>query len=669
MAMGGNGEAGVRAPAAWLPFVAAALFTLIAVVGVSKVYRLQADLQREALRSDLVTRLGVIRARLESNLTAPLLISRGLVSQIIFHEGMGNDEFMHSAELLIQDYPAIRNLTLARGTAIAAVYPYEPNKAAIGTDYRDRPDQWGTVERALKSRRPVVAGPVDLVQGGTALIGRVPVFMPIRDGGEARLYGLVSVVINIPVVFSASGLVDPDNLPFRAALRGRDGMGRAGAMIWGDEAVFSASPVEMEVSLPDGKWLMAAVPRRGWEVDDGQLRMTALMGTAVAALCAVLSFGLAVYALLRRRSLVHLAESEERYRALMETAPVAVVLHSDGVVLFANTEAGRMVHAPPGESPVGRPVLDFVHSDSRELVAARTRDLLAAPEGAGKVMGGPVRYMTFDGLVIDTEVVSTRITLAGRPAILSVVRDVTERRRAEEERERLLDSLRRSNEDLQQFAYIASHDLQEPLRNVAGYVQLLGRRYRGRLDPDADTFIDYAVRGTKRMQELIGDLLEYSRLQPEGSPPPTIPSRDALEDALHDLETAIDESGALIEVEGEMPQVAAWPRELSRIFVNLIGNAVKYRVPGQLPRIRVSVRRHDNEWIFSVSDNGIGIEASYQERIFTMFNRLHSRDVYEGTGIGLAICRKLVQHNGGRIWVESNPGEGSTFRFSLPIPE
>lgn len=654
-----------RKPSAWLPFVVAAFVTLCSGVALLQLYALQSERRQEAARAELVSHLSVLRARLEYNLTSPLLITRGLVAQLVFHDGMSDGDFARASSLVMQDYDAIRNLAMSRGTVITSVYPAEPNRAVLGTDYRDLPGQWPAVERAINSRKPVVAGPVNLIQGGTALIGRVPVFLPDPGGGEPKLFGLISVVIDIPKVFAASG-IDAATLPLELALRGRDGLGRTGAMIWGDEAIFARSPVEMEVTLPDGTWAMAATPKGGWAGDDGDLRITRGMVVVLFALTALASFGWAVYAGRQRRAQRHMAESEERYRALMETAPMAVIVHRDGRILFANPQASRMLKVPEGQSLAGREIFDFVHADSRDALAERVEAVLSKPDS---LSDGSPRYVTAEGDTIETEVISTRVSLDDQPAVLSVVHDVTDRLRAEAERETLLESLQRSNEDLQQFAYIASHDLQEPLRNVAGYVQLLGRRYRGRLDKDADEFIAFAVQGTKRMQEMIANLLDYSRLRHDDGEPERIDSRIPLDEALADLGAAMDESGAVVEVVGTMPMVSARRVELARVFLNLVGNAIKYRRGDTVPRIRISARRDGLHWVFSIADNGIGMEPASLDHIFTLFQRLHSRQTYDGTGIGLAICRKLIQHNGGRIWAESEPGRGSTFHFSLPTAD
>ncbi len=239
-----------------------------------------------------------------------------------------------------------------------------------------------------------------------------------------------------------------------------------------------------------------------------------------------------------------------------------------------------------------------------------------------------------------------------------------QRKQAEEKLKETMEELERSNQELGHFAYVASHDLQEPLRMVASYVQLLKKRYKGKLDDDADEFIGFAVDGAKRMQGLINDLLTYSRVGTKGKPFEPTNSETIFKQATDNLKIAIEESAAVITHE-PLPTVMADGSQLSQLLQNLIGNGIKFKSDGQ-PQINVSAQKKDNEWLFSVHGNGIGIDPKDQERIFKIFQRLHSRSEYPGTGIGLAVCKKIVERHGGRIWVESEPGEGSTFYFTIP---
>jgi two-component system, sensor histidine kinase and response regulator len=237
-----------------------------------------------------------------------------------------------------------------------------------------------------------------------------------------------------------------------------------------------------------------------------------------------------------------------------------------------------------------------------------------------------------------------------------LAQDIAARKLTEQE-------LARSNAELEQFAYVASHDLQEPLRMIASYTQLLARRYKGKLDADADDFIGFAVDGAARMQQLIRDLLSYSRLTTQAKPLALASSDAACKAAIANLQKSIEDSAAVVSV-GPLPTLMADATQLTQLFQNLIGNAIKYRNERR-PEIFVTARPDRNQWVFSIQDNGIGIEPQYFERIFQMFQRLHTRDKYAGTGIGLALCRKIAERHGGNIWVESQPGNGSRFLFTI----
>ncbi|CAN5860379.1 N/A [soil metagenome] len=227
------------------------------------------------------------------------------------------------------------------------------------------------------------------------------------------------------------------------------------------------------------------------------------------------------------------------------------------------------------------------------------------------------------------------------------------------------EELQRSNQELEQFAYVASHDLQEPLRMVSSYMQLIERRYKGKLDADADQFIDFAVDGAKRMQALIQALLAYSRVGSRGKPLEPTSSAKVFEEVMANLQIAIEEAGATV-THDELPTVMADATQLSQLLQNLASNALKFR-GAEAPRIHIGVKKEKRNWIFSAHDNGIGIEQQFFDRIFVIFQRLHTRGEYPGTGIGLAVCRKIVERHGGRIWLESEPGKGTTFYFTIPV--
>jgi light-regulated signal transduction histidine kinase (bacteriophytochrome) len=253
----------------------------------------------------------------------------------------------------------------------------------------------------------------------------------------------------------------------------------------------------------------------------------------------------------------------------------------------------------------------------------------------------------------------------GSTRFRAVIIDISERKQVDEKLSQVMEELTRSNEELEKFAYVASHDLQEPLRMVSSFARLLENRYKGKLDQDADDFINFAVDGANRMQVLITDLLAYSRVGRWSNEFKEVSSEAVLERALSNLKTVVEQRGAVV-TRDPLPVMMGDDSQLAQLFQNLIGNAVKF-CKDRTPHIHVSSERRGNKWVFSIRDNGIGIAPEYFERIFLIFQRLHGKQEYPGTGIGLAICRKVAERHGGRIWVESEPGSGSTFYFTIPM--
>jgi signal transduction histidine kinase/ABC-type amino acid transport substrate-binding protein len=267
-------------------------------------------------------------------------------------------------------------------------------------------------------------------------------------------------------------------------------------------------------------------------------------------------------------------------------------------------------------------------------------------------------------ITIKDKVFSSTIHFAREFDVVRIyAHDITARKRAEQEREKLLEELTRSNTELEQFAYIASHDLQEPLRMISSYVELIDRRYRGKLDSDADEFIEYIVGGTTHMKTLLNDLLTYSRVGRRTEPFSIVDLGSAFDSAVMNLKAVIDENHAAITRDG-LPTVMADRMQMVQVLQNLIANGVKFR-GNEPPRVHVSADHGEREWTIRVRDNGIGIDPRYYDKLFIIFKRLHSREEYPGTGIGLATCKKIIERHGGRIWIESEPGKGSTFCFTI----
>jgi PAS domain S-box-containing protein len=376
--------------------------------------------------------------------------------------------------------------------------------------------------------------------------------------------------------------------------------------------------------------------------------------------------------------------AEVRYRTLVEQLPVVTFLAAlDGGVneLYVSPQIEALLGFSQKEW-LEDPILWYtqLHPEDRE----RWHIDFAQTCATGDRFRSEYRFLARDGRVVwvhgEAQMVRDE---AGQPLFLQgMAYDITERKRAEEalravntELERRVrqrtaqleeanSELARSNAELEQFAYVASHDLQEPLRMVSSFTQLLAQRYQGKLGADADDFIGYVVEGAVRMQQLINDLLAYSRVGRSGKEFAPTDCSAVLAAVRANLRRSIEESGAEVLVES-LPTVWAEESQLLQLFQNLIGNAIKFHNKDEPPRVHVGASRQQDEWLFWVRDNGIGIEPQYSERIFFVFQRLHNRKEYPGTGIGLAVCKKVVERHGGRIWVESEMGKGSTFYFTL----
>jgi len=332
------------------------------------------------------------------------------------------------------------------------------------------------------------------------------------------------------------------------------------------------------------------------------------------------------------------AQAENEFRALLRAKPYSVVLADYNLPQWHGMDALRVLR----EEKLNTPLI---------LVSGALGDLGAVE----CIKQGVTDYILKD-------------RLARLPA---AVRAAMQERRLREERERAqhdlakkVEELARSNQELERFAYVASHDLQEPLRMVAAYTELLSERYRGKLDAQADKYIHYAVDGARRMRTLIQDLLEYSRLGRQRLQLVPVRFEVVVDIAVANLQATIVEHKAVIKREA-LPTLPSVQSTMVQVFQNLIGNAIKFRNSSP-PTIHISAEKGTNEWTFSIADNGIGIAPEFREDIFIIFKRLHTQQEYAGNGIGLAVCRKVIEQHGGRMWVTSEPGQGSTFRFTLP---
>jgi PAS domain S-box-containing protein len=349
-------------------------------------------------------------------------------------------------------------------------------------------------------------------------------------------------------------------------------------------------------------------------------------------------------------------EGEDIFRTAVDMAPNGILMvDADGRIILTNRQVETIFGYEPGEL-LGRPVESLLPERYRRHHVADRNRFFGEPVARAMGSGRDLYALRKDGREVPVEIGLAPVIQAGRSCVLASIIDITERKRSEAE-------LRRSNEELEQFAYVASHDLQEPLRMVSAYTQLLSERYRGRFDEKADRFLAFAADGAIRMQRLLEDLLSYSRVNTRGQPLVSTSLDEVLDRVLAHLQLSISQSGATI-TRDPLPVVRADSGQMEHVFLNLLGNALKFR-GNEAPAIHVGAESTGQQVRIYVKDNGIGIDPRYAERIFVIFQRLHQRGKYPGTGVGLAICKRIVERHGGRIWVESAPGKGATFHFTL----
>ena len=359
-----------------------------------------------------------------------------------------------------------------------------------------------------------------------------------------------------------------------------------------------------------------------------------------------------------------LRETEQRFRSFVEHAADAIFMVNERGTIVATNPASERMFGYAGDELVGSSVDTLLPDALRSRHIAHRAAFWSSPDARAMGAGMDLHARRKDGSEFPVAIGLTPLSAAGERLVAATVSDVTAQKRAEERLKQTVEDLGRSNRELEQFAYVASHDLQEPLRMVGNYTQLLARRYHGKLDGDADEFIGYAVDGAKRMQALINDLLSLSRVGTRGKELAVTDTEAVFSRTLEDLQAAMAEANAQI-THDLLPHVLADDVQLGQLLQNLIGNAIKFAGDGA-PQVHVSARPDGDRYVFSVRDNGIGIAQDYFEKIFVIFQRLHARQQYPGTGIGLAVCKKIVERHGGRIWVESEPGKGATFYFTLP---
>ncbi len=555
---------------------------------------------------------------------------------------------------------------------LSRITPDTPlTRRMLGFDIGSDPHHRATLEAAQANGVAAMSGRIEFEhyqdpehRAGFVIVKPVP-----RNGGASGgfVYTAVDVGAVIDKATADSGIAALSIEVSDADLPADDGLlFRATDFDTGRNALAAT------IEVADRTWNVRAQVRPGAPHAESRVPLAILAGGSMSAL---ILFAITWVLAGHRARALHLAatmttelrKSQRAQQAITDTANAGIITADrDGNILYMNPSAAASFGVSASEM-VGRSLTVLMPERFREAHLAGIARVGAGGPARAIGQNFEVAGLRSDGSEFPIEILLSAWTSDDQTYFTGFVRDITSRNEAQMLLMQKTRELERSNADLEQFAYVASHDLQEPLRMVASYVQLIARRYRGRLDSDADEFIGYAVDGATRMQRLIQDLLAYARVGRSGQAPIAAHVGQCAHTAVSQLQEAILETGATVHIDADC-EVRVVPSQLIQVFQNLVANALKFREQNA-PEVRIDCVVEDGWCHVRVGDNGIGIEPQHRERVFAIFQRLHTRREYAGTGIGLAICRKIVDGGGGRIWVESEPGAGSTFHFTLPAVE
>lgn len=616
--------------------------------------------RQAAERLEVLSKASTIRARLEGELNEHLRVTEAIAGLISVRGMLEDDEFQAVAKSLHSHARSMRNLGVAEGTTVRQVYPKAGNEAIIGVNYEALPMQWPLVERAIRERSSVLAGPVRLVQGGNGLIERTPIFRQ----SDQKFIGLVSLVLSSDSLFAASGMLEDPDLDIALARSANIAAFPSGLEVfYGRPSLVEQDPLQLGVRMLGAEWILLAAPRGGWTSGANFHPIRVVLQVVMALLVAIGVYALLSYVRRLREALSQVAEKEERLRLAQSIARMGDLKWAhNGRDMLWSEQVYHILGYPVGAGlarseelwrvifPEDQPLL----SESLQMVRTTHEPVVIK-----------VRLLTGDKSAHWGSFTLRWVPDANGGHLFATLTDITDQQREDEDRRRMVTRLRRSHDELEQFTWIASHHLQEPLRMISSYLQLLERRYSSLLDDDARAFVQFASKGALRMQNLILDLLAYTRITAEQPAKTCVRTRELADQICTKLDAEIKAAEAEISW-GELPEVLGWREHLYSLFHELVCNALQYRSAHRTPQISIGAMRSGGMWEFRVVDNGQGIDPVFHAQIFKIFRRLSTSEESQGTGIGLALCQRVVEQHGGSMTVESQVDQGATFIFTLP---
>lgn len=628
----------------YLPVIFGAGFLLIAGFYINSLHTQEV---KQELRISVSNQLSVIRAQLEGNINSNAQLVKGLVVAISTEPNMTQKRYAELSEPLLQSSSELRNIAAAPNLVIRYMFPIKGNESAIGLEYRKHPLQYNAVKNAIKLNKLVVAGPVNLVQGGQGFIARIPIYIKNDKSDKNNFWGIISAVIDSKILYESSGLTD-ENLNIEIAIRGKDALGDKGDVFFGDEKIFNLDPILAQATLPYGSWQLAAIPKGGWTDNS--------TGTAIFQLVLIFIFTfILVLLFVLTRFIIKKKENEALLTGLFELSPIGIALNDYETGKFINVN--NSIFKPTGYSRE-----EFINLSYWELTPkeyeSQEKQQLELMEKSNRYGPYEKEYIRKDGsrypVLLSGMVVHDS---HGKKLIWSIVEDITERKR--------IDRMK------SEFISTVSHELRTPLTSITGALSVTTEGVLGDLPDKALELLNVAFKNSKRLTYLINDLLDIEKLASNKMQfdMQVCELNQQIEEAVSSNQSYAEQYN--IELNSYLlntnVKVNIDIQRLQQVLSNLISNAVKFSIKGSHVDIRVTLN-HDVVRI-EIIDSGRGIPKEFHKHIFQRFAQADSSDtrVGSGTGLGLAISQELIEKMNGNIGFESVIGKGSTFYIELPI--
>lgn len=634
--------------------------------------RFQASLRAQTLRQ-----LEGIRLELESAISVDFYLTRGLIVYVAIHPDLSQSTFHKIADMLVRSRSSIRNIGLAPNNVISYIHPIRDNEQALGLNYETNQEQWPAVKAAIDSRKTIVAGPVNLVQGGVAFIIRTPIYLDSDPPGSGNSYwGMASIVIDRDKLFESSGLMHI-NPAIKIALGRVAEPGEEPEIINGELKVFREDPVILDVRIPDGFWQLAAVPSGGWEAPSPYGKGIRLGGLLFALLA---GFGAFVWlqSLIRAQQRIEEAlknleqansdsrKNEAFLNAIIENIPNMIFVKEAQALRYVRyNKAGEELTGYRREDVLGKNDYDLFPREEAEFFTAKDREVLADKKVLD-ISSESLRTAHQGDRILHTKKISILDANGQAEYLLGISEDITVRKRAEQEHLDLLQQYERRNEQLEQFTYTVSHDLKTPLVTISCFAGQLKKDLEEGNNDCLAIDLDFIESSATEMGKLLDNLLHLARSGRAISERHPVKLAKIVHQAVEFSRGALEKCTVKVDIADDLPTVYGDPDRLREVFQNLLENAAKFTVEGSEALIEVGCAVVAEEVRCAVRDNGIGIPAEYQQQVFNLFEKLDP--AAKGTGIGLAIVRRIIEEHGGLIWVESEgQGHGATFFFTLPM--